>query len=215
MALVTAGPAVMALGSLIGSKLVRRAGTYLSMGSAAAFADIAMRTVVPGANDNLSAVAVVLELAHRLREEPVAGVRVLLVSTGSEESFMEGMRGFMRRHAPFLPKDSTEIVCLESVGAPELILVEGEGMLAIRDYPVETRERVAAAAQAAGVALGRGLRLGLATDGLIALKAGYRSATLASVNEYKFTSNYHSQRDIPRNLVWGDDPRRRARSASS
>jgi hypothetical protein len=101
-----------------------------------------------------------------------------------------------------LPKDSTEIICLESLGAPELILVEGEGMLAIRDYPAETRDRVAAAARAAGVALGRGLRLGLATDGLIALKAGYRSATLASVNEYKFTSNYHSQKDIPRNLVW-------------
>ena len=55
---------------------------------------------MPGANDNLTAVAVLLELARLLREQPVEGVRVLLVSTGSEESFMEGMRGWVRRHAP-------------------------------------------------------------------------------------------------------------------
>jgi putative aminopeptidase FrvX len=75
-------------------------------------------------------------------------------------------------------------------------------MLAMRDYPAAMRERVAAAAERAGVALRRGLRLGLATDGLIALKAGYRTAALGSVTKYKFPSNYHSQRDVPANVVY-------------
>jgi hypothetical protein len=195
MLLVVAGPALVALGALGRLGWLLRTGTFLSLGSAAAFADIAARPVVPGANDNLSGVAVVLELARALRERPVRGVRVLLVSTGSEESFMEGMRGFARRHFPSLPPETTEIVCLDSVGSPELILIEGEGMLRMRDYTPELRDRIAAVAARTGVHLRRRLRLGLATDGLIALKAGYRSAALGSVTKYKLPLNYHSPRD--------------------
>ena len=195
MLLVAGGPALVALGASTGLGVLRRAGTFLSLGSAATFADIALRSVVPGANDNLSSVAVLLELARALRERPVQGVRVLLVSTGSEESFMEGMRGFARRHFPSLPPDRTEVVCLDSVGSPELILIEGEGMLRMRDYTPELRERVAAVADRAGVRLRRRLKLGLATDGLIALRAGYPSAAIGSVTRYKLPLNYHNQRD--------------------
>ena len=195
MLLVVAGPALVALASLTGLRRLRRLGTFLSLGSAAAFADIALRPVVPGANDNLSGVAVLLELARALQERPVEGVRVLLVSTGSEESFMEGMRGFARRHFPELPRERTEVICLDSVGSPELILIEGEGMLKMRDYTPELRDRIAAVAARAGVHLRRRLRLGLATDGLIALKAGYPSAALGSVTKYKLPLNYHSPRD--------------------
>ena len=195
MWLVAGGPALVALGAVTGSGALRRAGTVLSFGSAAAFADIAARAVVPGANDNLSSVAVLVELARALRERPVTGVRVLLVSTGSEESFMEGMRGFARRHFGSLPRESTDFICLDSVGSPELILIEGEGMLKMSDYTAELRDRLAAAAARSGVHLRRGLRLGLATDGLIALKAGYPSAAIGSVTRYKLPLNYHSPRD--------------------
>ena len=58
----------------------------------------------------------------------------------------------------------------------------------------------AAAAQDAGAPLRRGLKLGFATDALSALRAGFRTATLASCDEYKMPANYHSQRDIPRNV---------------
>ncbi len=202
MRLVIAGPALVAIGAATGVDLARAAGTVIALGAAAAFTDIALRKVVPGANDNLSSVAVLLELAHALRERPVAGVRVLLVSTGSEESSMEGMRGLVRRHRAALPVDRTEMFCLESVGSPELIVIEGEGMLVIRDYPERARERVARAARDAGIHLRRGLRLGLATDGLIALRAGYRTATIASITKYKFPGNYHSQQDTPANISW-------------
>jgi hypothetical protein len=200
MRLVVAGPALVALGALARRRAIRRTGTALALISTLSFADIAARRVVPGANDNLTGVAALVELARLLAERPVRGVRVLLVSTGSEESFMEGMRAFARRHFPALPRERTEFVCLDSVGSPQLIVVEGEGMLAMRDYPAHMRDRVAAAAERAGVALRRGLRLGLATDGLIALKAGYPSATLGSITKYKFPSNYHSQRDVPANV---------------
>ncbi len=203
MRLVAAGPALVALGALTGLRPLRLAGAVVSLLSTATFADIAGRKVVPGANDNLTAVATLLELARGLVADPPAGVRVILLSTGSEESFMEGMRGFAGRHFPFLPRETTRVVCVESVGSPELIVIEGEGMIRMTDYPVEARDFLAASGEAAGVPLRRGLRLGLATDGLIALKAGYPTATLASVTPYKFPANYHSSSDLARNVDFG------------
>ncbi len=192
--LVAAGPALAAIPAL------RKLGLVVSAGSLLAFGDIATRTVVPGANDNLTAVAVLLELARLLRERPVEGVRVLLVSTGSEESFMEGMRGWVRRHGPALDRERTRVIVLETLGSPELILLEGEGMIWMTDYDREVRDFIAASAQDAGAPLRRGLKLGFATDALSALRAGLRTATLASCDEYKMPANYHSQRDIPRNV---------------
>jgi hypothetical protein len=193
--LVAAGPALAALGGPL-----RKLGLAISAGSALAFADIATRTVVPGANDNLTAVAVLLELARLLRERPVEGVRVLLVSTGSEESFMEGMRGWVRRHGPSLDPARTRVVVLETLGSPELVLLEGEGMIWMRDYDAGVRDFVAAGASDVGVPLRRGLRLGFASDALSAMRAGLPVATLASCDEYKMPSNYHSQRDVPHNV---------------
>ena len=43
---------------------------------------------------------------------------MILLSTGSEESFSEGMRGFGERHFPGLPRSSTFFLCLESIGSP-------------------------------------------------------------------------------------------------
>jgi hypothetical protein len=196
------GPVLVALGSLLGSARLQRAGSLLAAGAAAVMVDIGSSEVVPGANDNLSSVAVLVALARSLAERPAPGVRVLLLSTGSEESFMEGMQGFVRRHCAELDPARTTVLCLECVGSPTLILVEAEGMLLMRHYSEAARERLAAAAAAAGVELVRGLRTVAATDALVALRQGYSAATLASIDSTKFPSNYHWPSDTPENLDW-------------
>jgi acetylornithine deacetylase/succinyl-diaminopimelate desuccinylase-like protein len=196
------GPLLAALWGLLGRRWLRRVSLFFSFGAAAALADIGARRVVPGANDNLSAVAVLVALAHELRENPPEGVRVILLSTGSEEAFMEGMQAFGRRHFPDLPRESTEFVCLECVGSPQLCVVEGEGMLRMRYYPESSREALARAGTAAGAELMRGLRTVAATDGLIALNAGYATCTLGGVDDTKFPSNYHWPSDTPDNVDW-------------
>ena len=118
-----------------------RAGLALSLGSIAVMADIGSRSVVPGANDNLAAVGAVIALAQRLRDEPLSGARVLLVSTGSEESFSEGMSEFLARHGDELDPSRTELLCLECLGGARLVVVEGEGMLRMRDYPARCATR--------------------------------------------------------------------------
>ena len=132
---VFGGPALVALGALTGSRRVRAIGTFLSLGTAVAMTEIGSRSTVPGANDNLSGVATLVGLARALRVEPVEGLRVVLVSTGSEESFMEGMQGYARRHLDRMDPATTHVICVDTVGSPELMQLEGEGMLKMRDYP--------------------------------------------------------------------------------
>lgn len=202
MGLVFGGPSAVAVGSLLGLRRLTALGTALSLGSAGVMAEIGSRGVVPGANDNLTGVAVLVALAAVLRERPVEGVRVLLVSNGAEESNQDGIQAFGRRHFVALPPDLTLFVSLDTVGSPELVLIESEGFLRQFDYPDDVKELVSGAAAEAGVHLRRGLRMSFATDGLIPLRAGYPTASVGSVTEYRVPANYHWPTDVPDNVIW-------------
>ena len=197
MGLVVGGPALVAAGAGAGSRRLTTAGTVLAAGTAAVMADMSRNPVVPGANDNLSGVAALIELARLLRARPPSGLRVLLVSTGAEEANQEGMLAFAARHFGALPRASTSFLCLDTVGSPELVLIEGEGFLRMRDYPRAEKELVQACARQARVHLRRGLRFTFATDGLIALRRGYACAAIGSVNRYLVPANYHWPTDTP------------------
>jgi Peptidase family M28 len=200
MGLVVGGPALVAAGSLAGRRRALAAGTVMSAGTAAVMRDMARNDVVPGANDNLTAVAALVELARLVLERPVPGLRLLLVSTGAEEANQEGMLAFAARHFGSLPRETTDFLCLETIGSPELVLIEGEGFLRMRDYPGAAKDLVHDCAHEVGVHLRRGLRLTFATDGLVPLRHGYRTASIGSVNEYLVPSNYHKPTDTPENV---------------
>ena len=191
------GPALVAIASALGLRKLRVLGATISAGYAAAMADIGFRDSVPGANDNLTGVAVLLSLAHALREEPAPSLRMVLLSTGSEESFMEGMRAFARRHFAELPRDRTHVINLDTLGSPRLLLLEGEGMLGIKEYPKDFLALVKSCARQLDIDMVPNLRFRNATDGVIALRAGYRTAALGSVDEFKTPTNYHWPTDTP------------------
>ena len=197
------GPVAVTLGLLLEWPRLRRAGSDLCTGYALAMADIGARRSVPGANDNATGMAVLVALAATLRREPLDGVRVLLVSTGSEESFMEGMRAFAERHFSELPRDRTTFVCLDTLGSPDLLALEAEGMLRLRPYPRDLIELVHECAEELGVFVHRRLRFRNATDGVIALIAGYPTITLGSVDRFKVPTNYHWRTDTPENVDYG------------
>ena len=196
------GPLQLALWGLTGRRRLKRNGLICALGAAAAMANIGGSRVVPGANDNLSAVGALVALARELSLDPLSGVRVILLSTGSEESFMEGMQAFGRRHFGELDRATTEFVCLECIGSPHLCIVEAEGMLRMRHYTASSRDRLERAGRAARVELTRGLRTVAATDALIPLRAGYPTCTLGGVDETKFPAEYHWPTDVPDNLTW-------------
>ena len=200
---VVGGPAAIAYGAARGRRGATATGVFLCAGSVAAFADIARSPIVPGANDNLTAVAALLALAARLRARPEPGVRVLLVSCGSEETLQGGIHGFAARHFDSLDRERTSFVNLDTLGSPRLVLLEGEGPLVMEDYTDRTfRDLVARAAERAGVRMRRGMRARSSTDAVVPSRARFPTATLTSVDRNKLLSNYHLMSDTPENVEY-------------
>jgi hypothetical protein len=200
---VLAAHGLVAAGALTGRRGLARLGAVLCGAATATFLDIRSRAPVPGANDNLTAVACLVELARRLAERPVEGLRVLLVSAGSEETFQEGIRAWGRRHFDSLPPERTTFVTIDMVGSPELALIEGEGPIWMEDYDALLRDLIGDCAAAEGIELRRKLRSRTSTDGVIPMRAGYPTVLLSSVEPWKAPSNYHWPTDTPDRVDYG------------
>jgi hypothetical protein len=200
MAPVVGGPILAAIGALTGRRLLAKLGILLGLGSAAAMAEIGMRKVVPGANDNGTGVVSLLALAEGLVERPPESLRVVLLSVGSEESFSEGIKAFGERHFSQLPRESTFFLCLESIGSPHLLVLRGEGFLKMREYPPRSLTLMDGLAEELGIRLFPNLRLRSGTDGLEPLAAGYETAVLCSCTDLKQPANYHWWHDLAENV---------------
>lgn len=188
---VVLGPLLVLLGR-------RRLGSLVSLGTIAAMADIARSPVSPGANDNAAAVATLLVLARRRYE----GVRIIFVSTGSEESLSEGMQAWGRRHFPSLASERTTFVALETLGSGNLTIAEKEGFLRPHTYTAEVKDALEHAARQAEVPARRGLVNSFASDGQIPILRGYRTALLGGLDDHLLPLNYHQPWDLPENLDW-------------
>ena len=187
--------------AITGRRGLAGAGLVVGAVALAAMADISRSPTVPGANDNASGVAGLVGLAELLAERPVPAIRVLLVSCGAEEAFQDGIRGFLRSHRHTLPPDRTWILNLETIGSPQLALLEGEGPLMMRDYHDPAfRDLVARQAGSAGIALERDLRSRASTDSVIPSRAGYPTATVSSITPWRSLANYHWPSDVPENV---------------
>ncbi len=199
---VAGAPALAALAGLGGRRGLARVAFALSAWNVYLGWDVARNHVVPGANDNLSAVAAMVALAERLRQTPVEGVRVILASCGAEEVLQGGIYGFLKRHLRKLPRENTWVLNLDTVGSPALVMLEGEGTFKMEDYTGPSfRDLVATAARRAEIPLHRGARARSSTDSVIPSRAGFPTATIISWEpDTKLLSNYHLMSDTPENL---------------
>jgi hypothetical protein len=190
------------------SALVRRrgpaaAGVVLGALGTAAVADLWRGQTVQGANDNLSGVAALVALAEMLAAERPAGLRVMLVSCGAEETLQDGIRAFVARHGASLPLQSTTFVNLDTVGSPHLIMLESEGPIWMESYTGPwLRDLVAEHAERLEIPLERGFRARASTDSVIPSRAGYPTATLVSITDWRAPANYHLASDVPENLEY-------------
>ena len=200
---VLAGPLMVAAGAATGRRGLTAAGSVVSGAAALTLADIQRSAVVPGANDNLSAVAVLVAVAEALEREPVAGVRVVLASCGAEEILQGGIHGFAARHLAGMDRERTWVLNLDSVGSPELALLEGEGELVMEDFfDRGWRDLIVRVAEREGIPMRRGLRSRASTDSVVPSRMKIPTACLVSINENKSISNYHWPTDTPENLSY-------------
>jgi Peptidase family M28 len=177
------------------------AGLAIGALGTAIVADVWRNPTVPGANDNLSGVAALVALAEMLGEQPLPGLRVLLVSCGAEETLQDGVRAFLARHRHELDPDCTWFVNLDTVGSPHLVMLEAEGPVWMEEYAGPwLRDLAADCAQQLEIELQRGFRARSSTDSVIPSRAGYPTATFVSMTDWRSLANYHMPSDIPANL---------------
>lgn len=196
-----AGPASTLTGALLRRPKLARVGLAIGALGSLLVADLWRNETVPGANDNLSGVAVLVGLAEILRGRPVADLRVLLVSCGAEETLQDGIRAFVARHGDELDPGRTAFVNLDTVGSSHLVLLEAEGPIRMEHYTAPwLRELVAIHAERLGTRLLRGYRARASTDSVIPSRAGYPTATIVSITDWFTLANYHLPSDTPENL---------------
>ena len=155
--------------------------------------DQARSPVVPGANDNASGVAGVLELVSRLASRRPAGLEVIALFPGCEESGMGGMEAWLGSEV--LDPERTLVLGLDTIGSGEPVVLEAEGGL----WPVRYQEEDVARAERAGL---RRWRLGAWTDPVLAAIRGVPALSNLSVRDGGFP-NYHHPSDLPANVDIG------------
>jgi hypothetical protein len=157
------------------------------------FIDVALSDVVPGASDNASGVAAVLETARRLDSRPLENVDLWVVLTGAEEGLMLGMRQWLRAHGDELDRRRTMFVNVDSVGAGDVRAVTGEGFVLLEQHDGRLVDLAVAAGAKPHV-----LRLG--TDGVVPLTRGYSSVTICCTDPYGRIPHFHSHTDTPEHV---------------
>jgi hypothetical protein len=161
--------------------------------------DIALSEIVPGAYDNASGVAAVLSAADELTTDPPANLDVWVVLTGSEESFCEGSRAFIRSRRKQLDRANTYLLNVDSVSSGGVAYEISQG--AVISIPhdrllIEFCEALATAGAADGGAMP--IRHALLDDALPPRIRKFRAITLRTTDaDGNLAPWYHTHDDVP------------------
>ncbi len=151
----------------------------------------------PGANDNASGAGVLLELAARLTEKPLAGTEVWIVATGCEEVGLYGAQAFF---ADF----KTELrgamqINIDNIAGTDCgpCYIDEEKMLGTyRSDPELLRLADAIAADQPDMGARRTSYQGAYTDGAIGIKHGLPAITFLGLNRTGWIPNVHQMTDV-------------------
>lgn len=190
-----------ALGFLLVALGARRLGSALLATSILADADIARSPTVPGASDNATGVAALIDMTERLLAEPLDGVEVIVLSNGCEESGMGGMAAFLRAHKGELDPAKTLVLGLDTLGAGTPIVCRAEGTMLTHRYRDEDLALADEGARLAGLEPPQRWRIGGWTDPILARFAGLPTISMLSMGPGHFP-NYHRMTDVPEHVDW-------------
>ena len=161
--------------------------------------------IVPGANDNLSAVAALLILAQRLMPKVPDNVELVFVVTGCEEASLGGGDALARAKEGIWDKDKTVIIGMDGLSNGELKFAEIEGEVVRTPIPRWLKgvvEQTAASNRKFAEVTGFEIPVG-GTDVAAFLAHGYEGMSLVCVDpKVGSPLHYHTSNDTPQNLDW-------------
>ena len=184
---------------------------------------------VPGANDNASGVAVMMDLCSTFSDEnngknirrpenrngrggkggnvdslekEANDIEMCYLITGCEETGLGGAVSFIKEYRDWLNEKETCVMALDGLGSGNIHYFTGDGMLKILPYDqglIETAREVAK------VRFGeeRPFICRVFTDGLAFSANEYRTITFGSLEKDKLITNYHWHTDTPENIDKG------------
>jgi hypothetical protein len=164
------------------------------------------KTVVLGANDNLSASAVAVAIGKHLSENKPKNVEVWIGSQGSEEVGDKGAKAFVEKYGKMGKLDNSYIVVLECCGAAEdMCIIEKDMHQAV--YNTEINNLLLQAHSEVkiknpdllNIRTGS-LKIG-ACDACRYIQEGFKAAALMGMEHIKNRAvNWHSIKDAPENI---------------
>ena len=150
---------------------------------------------VPGAIDNASGVAAMLEAAKALTDDPLDQTNLYFVATGAEETGMRGMKHFYETHQRTLASPKTYYFNFESVGGGSLRAVEEEGELGRFKYPPFLIGFAQFVSKKHGFGELETVNLLAGTDSAVTANAGLPTLCLIALDEMGVPPNYHEMAD--------------------
>ena len=189
--------ALIALGCLAGSRILRLLGAIVVAGAAALGLDIARNRVVPGANDNATGVASLTALVAAFARDPLERTDVIAVFSDGEEVGLGGFAAWIDAHRDELQPASTLVVSLDTLGSGEPAVVSRDGAVT-STYSRDTHGWADRGALRSAVPPPRRVDLIASTDAIVAQHAGLRALSLVSVDEDgALGPDYHRPTDTP------------------
>ena len=162
--------------------------------------DIALSEIVPGAYDNASGVAAVLSAADELTANPPDNLDVWIVLAGSEESFCEGSRAFVRARRKEFDRATTAFINVDSVSFGQVAYEISQGPVISLPHDAQLIELCEAlvGVRRSGTGGRRPIRHPLLDDALPARVRRLRAITLRTTDENgNLAPWYHTHDDVP------------------
>ncbi|NCA67275.1 MAG: M20/M25/M40 family metallo-hydrolase [Clostridia bacterium] len=159
------------------------------------------KTVVDGANDNLTGCYVPMAVAKTLKEEGIElqNTEFMVVLSGSEEAGLRGAKRFAVKHKEDLSDVETIIIPFETLREKEHLSIFERDL----NMTVATDRQLLALIKQAGRNVGTELQVGMvelgSTDAAAFTQAGFKSVCIGAM-DHDLQPYYHTRKDTYDNL---------------
>lgn len=151
----------------------------------------------PGANDNASGVAVMLETARILAKNRPISTQVEILATGCEEAGLVGMIHYLKTHS--ISKD-TLFINLDNLGAGTVAVTTREGIAGSKPASPILLESGRDTAKTKNLTVNFRPYTLLTTDATAAIMRGFGAVSIMGIDENGLLPNWHWPTDTVENI---------------